>query len=114
MNDLEWFRLLFAVAFGMWIFADIVFLSRYIGTLIRARFRSPFILGTSIVATTCTFETTLYGYAVWFQAQNVIFIRWATFAIPIMIMVQALAFMLIANWVFTSRNEAGGSTHTAT
>lgn len=103
MTDLEWFRLLFAVAFGMWICVDVVFTSRYIKSLFEVRFRSPFILGTVVVAVTGTLEVSLYGYAVWFQPNQFTFLRWVIFSIPIAAMLQALAFMMIANWVFTDK-----------
>lgn len=106
MTDLEWFRLLFAVAFGIWVCVDIVFTSRYIKSLLEVRFKSPFILGTVTVAVTGTLEVSLYGYAVWFQPTHLTFIRWVIFSIPLLAMLQALAFMLIANWVFSGSGKA--------
>lgn len=101
MTDLEWFRLLFAIALGMWVCVDLIYTSRYIKALLDARFKSPFILGTVVVAVTGTLEVALYGYAVWFQPNQFTFLRWVIFSIPIAAMLQAIAFLLIANWVFS-------------
>lgn len=105
MTDLEWFRLLFAIAFGVWAVADVVFGIRYMRSLIQARFKSPFILATMVVATTCTLEVSAYGYAVWFQSTNAQFFRALLYCIPIVLILQAVAFVLIGSWVFSTRVE---------
>lgn len=105
MTDLEWLKLLFAVAFGMWLFVDATFITRYFKQLIRAHFRVPFLLAATVTAICCTFEVSLYGYVVWFKPYSSGLAHFALYMIPIVFIIQAFAALFIANWVLSAHVE---------
>lgn len=109
MSQLEWLRLLFSVALGAWLLAALGFAQLYVRTLRAQGWRYPFLAGAVFVAVSSTSECAFYAYVIWLEPGNRELTRWALYAIPVALSLQAVAYMLVATWALLGPLARNGS-----